>query len=59
MKRKLSWSRWVSKLGLRLRSRLRSKSKLIFELKKYKINYLFKYSKSVAESGSIVIMKLT
>ena len=31
-------------------------SKPIFKLRKYKLNYLFKYSKSVAESGSIVIM---
>ena len=31
-------------------------SRLIFELRKYNINYLFKYWKSVAESGSIVIM---
>jgi hypothetical protein len=34
-------------------------SKLIFELRKYKLNYLFKYSKSVVESGSIVIMEPT
>ena len=31
-------------------------SKLIFELRKYKLNYLFKYSKSMVESGSIIIM---
>ena len=31
------------------------KSKLIFELRKYKLYYLFKYSKSVVESGNIVI----
>ena len=30
-------------------------SKSIFELRKYNLNYLFKYWKSVAESGSIVI----
>ena len=40
-----SWSRLVSKL--------------IFELKKYKLNYLFKYLKSVVESGSIVITEPT
>ena len=34
-------------------------SKLIFELEKYKLYYLFKYLKSVAESGSIVIMDCT
>ena len=28
---------------------------MIFELKKCKLNYLFKYSKSVAEFGSIII----
>ena len=29
-------------------------SKLVFELRKYKLNYLFKYSKSVVESSSII-----
>ena len=38
---------------------LRLVSKLIFELKKYKLNYLFKYSKSMAESVSIIIMEPT
>jgi hypothetical protein len=31
-------------------------SRLIFELRKYRLNYLFKYSKSMVESNSIVIM---
>ena len=35
------------------------KSKLIFELRKYKLYYLFKYSKSVVESSSIVITEHT
>jgi hypothetical protein len=30
-------------------------TKSIFELSQYKLNYLFKYSKSVAESSSIII----
>ena len=34
-------------------------SRLIFELRKYKLNYLFKYSKSMVESSSIVIMVCT
>jgi hypothetical protein len=34
-------------------------SRLIFELRKYKLNYLFKYSKSMVESSSIVIMLCT
>ena len=37
----------------------KSESKSIFELRKYKLYYLFKYSKSMAESGSIVIMDHT
>ena len=32
---------------------------MIFELKKYKLNYLFKYSKSMAEFGSIIITEPT
>ena len=54
---KLSWLSMVSELRVGLRSRLISRlwSKLIFELRKYKLDYLFKYSKSMAESGSIVI----
>ena len=71
MKQRLSWLRMVSKLRSKLRlrlvsssgqrsiSRLRSKSKSIFKLRKYKLNYLFKYSKSVVESGSIIITKPT
>ena len=34
-------------------------SKSIFELRKYNLNYWFKYWKSVAESGQIVIMECT
>ena len=34
-------------------------SRLIFELRKYKLNYLFKYSKSMVESSSIIIMVCT
>ena len=30
-------------------------TKSIFELRKYKLNYFFKYSKSMAESCSIII----
>ena len=32
---------------------------LIFKLRKYKLNYLFKYSQSVVESSSIIITKPT
>ena len=46
-----------SKSRLKWESRL--VSKLIFELRKYKLNYLFKYSKFVVESGSIVITEPT
>ena len=34
-------------------------SRLIFELKKYKLNYLFKYLKSIAESCRIIITEPT
>ena len=48
-----------------LRSMLRSMSvsgsvsRSIFEVREYKLNYLFKYLKSMAESGSIVITEPT
>ena len=40
-------------------SRMIELSKLIFKLEKYKLYYLFKYLKSMAESSSIVIMDCT
>ena len=56
-KSKLNGYQGQSKLRLKWESRL--VSKLIFELRKYKLNYLFKYSKSVVESSSIVITEHT
>ena len=54
---KSSWSRWVPMLVSRLRSKLvlRMRSKSIFELREYKLNYLFKYSKSVAECKNLYL----
>ena len=46
-------SKWRSKLRSKSVSGLVSRS--IFKLRKYKLNYLFKYLKSMAESGSIII----
>ena len=45
------------RLDLKLDSKLNGNLKvnLIFELRKYNLNYQFKYLKSVAESGGIVI----
>ena len=56
-KSKLSGYQGQSKLRPKWESRL--VSKLIFELRKYKLNYLFKYFKSMAESSSIVIKEPT
>ena len=56
-----SWNRSRSQGRSKSVPRLVSRlvSRLIFELRKYKLNYLFKYSKSMVESGSIVIMEHT
>ena len=49
---------WVNaKFDVRLDNKL--DSKLDIQTEEYNLNYQFKYSKSVADSGSIVIMVST
>ena len=54
-----SWSQVTIKVEVRIKVETKSESRLvsksIFEMRKYKLYYLFKYSKSMVEFSSIII----